>query len=598
MNLNPEQQSAVALDAKALLIRAAAGTGKTATMAHRVSRMTEEGISPRTILLLTFTRFAAREMSERLDTLLSKRAHRVLRTGTFHAVCLTILREFGELRGYRENLSIFDEQDRKDVLTEIIKDHGIKSVSVTKAMAFLERAESGESSQPPDAQLLFVALEYTNTLRRFNAVDYSGLMVEAVSLLEDYPRVQEHYSSIWRHVLVDEFQDTSALQVRFLRALHPETLCLIGDYRQSIFGWRGARPEMLLDFSAELSASRIDLLRNYRSLPTIIFLANKIISDPERYGLDMIPTRKSESDEPEVTIRAFPDMVSEGEFVVNQVVDLCDKYHYRDIVVLARTNRALQQFSQWVRDFHGPDFPHIRIGAQADFWNSEEVRLCVQVLKLINNPLDNQSLKSILKTMDMQVPDIKRLEATARKTETPLVKMLPEDHAVRRAFEFCVMESEGKEPLAHMAFLYWWEMLDIPTFYLFRKLTTRAENAMKLRDYCESKNYTLAEFLDWYAAREIQDELQDSEGEDRIRLMTIHSMKGLEAPVVFLLNAAEGQLPSRRGDLEEERRLFYVAATRAKDRLFITCSLTDEMGRPRNPSSFLNGVWANETNGK
>lgn len=590
-SLDPEQTTAVEVDGPLVLCVAGAGTGKTRALTHRIERLVREGTSARTILAITFTRKAAGELSERLADLLPEREVRKMRIGTFHSLALDVVRAFGELAGYRKNLSIYDEQDRQDVLRAIITDHGMKGVSVKKAVEYISEVALGGVESDPQLNLL--ALEYQNTLRRFNALDYDLLMMLAVQLL-DIPRVQEHYHALYRVLCVDEFQDSDLNQMAFIDRLDPEQMFAVGDYRQSIYGWRGAQPDLLITMAEIAGTARVDLVRNYRSRPEIVSLANVVIpEDKGQFGKDLIPTRRSEGG-PEVTARVFPDMVSEGEFIVNTVIGMCDsgavkdEYTYRDIVVLARTNRILAEFSQWLRDSgYGDDFPHIRIGAQGDFWKCEEVRLCVQALKILFNPDDNHSLKMLLKGLDCQEPEMRRLEAQARKGGLPLVKLLSPGNPVRLAFEHCETITAIPEQPAYLMFMSFCAALDLREHWLERMLTTRAANVEKLNSILKERLWTLAEFIEWYGLRDIQDDLAEVEDKNRIRLMTVHAAKGLEFPIVFLMDVADGQFPNHRSDQAEERRLFYVACTRARERLYLTCSTTDGYGKTRAPSQYL-----------
>ncbi len=599
--LNDNQLAAVKTANNRALVIAGAGSGKTRVLTHRIEELINQGASAYSILALTFTRRAAGEMKERLAGMLTDRDVRKMEVSTFHSVCLRIVREIGELLGYRRNLSIYDDIDRRDVLAAVIGNLGLRRVSVKAAVAYLEATAAGEALHDDDflklEQLKSAIREYRNILRQYNALDYTGLLEAATHLLENYPNAREHYGNIWRHVLVDEFQDTDELQVRFLRALAPETLFMVGDYRQSIYQWRGARPQLLFDFSEEQGAARFDLSLNYRSVPEILELANRVIDEGGggRYGKSLEPVRVSGS-ELQVEACRFEDMVQEAEFIVERISCLVQDcgYGYRDIVVLARTNRMLEGFAQWLRDSgREQDMPFVRIGKMAEFWKKEEVRLCVNILKLLHNPHNNQALKSIFRTLKIEIPDIKLHEWQARRHGVPLVRYLAaadEPGHLAQAGAFCdVIGRYGRNPSLSLGFLFGeavnaWDVAD---FYRQRMLTSRVENIRRAGDHILDRGGDLEGFLEWHAFRDLQDELEGARHEDKVKLMTVHAAKGLEFPVVFLMNVVDGQIPHRRSNYEEERRLFYVAVTRAADSLIITSSLTGENGKPQEPSPFM-----------
>lgn len=291
MPLNKEQLKAVNSVSKRMLVVAGAGSGKTRTLTHRIARLIEEGASPYNVLAMTFTRKAAGEMRTRLESMISGKDAKKITIKTFHATCLDIVKAFGELLGYRKNLSVYDEVDRKDILESIIKELGFK-LSTKEVLSVKETLGCGQRIPQKHQQALLVLNEYENTLKRYNAIDYHGLLEKAVELLRS-PGVYKHYHNLYRYVFVDEYQDTDPLQAEFLNLLRPEYLFVVGDFRQSIYGWRGAKPELLFEFVKD-GAQRIDLFQNYRSLPDIIAFANTIFTD-KSYGEKLVGVRQSKS---------------------------------------------------------------------------------------------------------------------------------------------------------------------------------------------------------------------------------------------------------------------------------------------------------------
>ena len=587
MNLNTGQLAAVNSDANKILTVAGAGTGKTQVLTSRIQRLVESGESPSTFLCLTFTRKAAGEMRERLSDMLSQQEAQKLTICTFHALALQVVKEWGERLGYKPCLSVYDQIDQRDVVESIISDFGLK-ISVGLVLEVMQHeAERKQPAHPKRAEVLPALYQYHNILRRYNALDYQGLQDTALGLLSTYPEVLQHYRRKWRVVFVDEYQDTDITQNEILRALDPGRLFIVGDQRQSIYGWRGARPDMLIHFAQH--AEQISLVKNYRSLPGIIAFANNIVPS-DLYGDRLVATRKSRIKN-NVHIEAFADHVQEGMFVVDTIKGLVSDcgYSHSDIAIMARTNRQVKGLAQWLKDSrHDEDVPFVRIGSKMDFWKSEPVRLCAQVLRLMNNPFDNRSLYSILRVLDLEEPNLKRLEWMANKAGQPMVGYLSEGNPVRLGYEGARSTNIGVRSAAGV-FRDFARCCDIKEHYTERKLKTKASLVDKFIGIIEYSllPWTLQSFLDWHCLREIEDELSEEETGDTVKIMTVHAAKGLEFPVVIIIGCTDDQFPSKKGDPAEECRLFYVAATRARDRLYITCPLMDEFGGLTVPSRFM-----------
>jgi len=595
-NLNEAQLQAVNSDSPQILCLAGAGTGKTRVLTERVARLiAQHRISPLSILCLTFTRKAAGEMRDRLSSMLTEEAVRKLRIGTFHSFCYEIVKAWGELAGYRKNISIYDEIDQLDILWTIIEDFGFK-ITVNKVLKLLDdkrRSEQEKIKQKDLDKAAIVFLEYRSRIKRYNALDYQILVDTALELLQ-YPQVLEFYRNRFKHILIDEYQDIDPYQYDIHQAIQPETLFVVGDNDQSIYGWRKADIRIILDFMDKFpEAEKVVLEENYRSRPGIIEYCNKVIAlNKNRFDKKLIPTREP-SGEQEVQTKQLDSLLREGSTIVEQIKRQLagGKYRYDDIAILARTNRQLIELEQWLQT---TDIPCVRIGAREDFWKREEIRLCAQVLKLIHNPWDNQSLKAILKTLNIDVPELKLLEWRATKRGRPLVDELelldPEIERLLDALKASKKIKENPdqpETLAADVLVEFVNKFYLLDFYLERGLITRRDNIRQVSQYLLDKRWTLEEFVEWFAYREITDELEEAEKKDEVRLMTVHMAKGLEFPVVFVMGLIDGVFPSRRGDPEEERRLFYVACTRAQDRLFLSCSSNDGHGGIGISSSLL-----------
>ncbi|MBW7995337.1 MAG: ATP-dependent helicase [Candidatus Glassbacteria bacterium] len=587
MNLNKEQLAAVNSDSDRILTVAGAGTGKTHVLTNRIQRLVESGESPNTMLALTFTRKAAGEMRDRLGKMLTPAKAGKMRIGTFHAIALQVVKDWGDRLGYKPNLSIYDQVDQRDVIESIIKDFGEK-VSVGLVLEVMQHeAERKTPAHPKRLEVLHILHQYKNILRRYNALDYQGLLDTALKLMIEFPEVILHYRRLWRLVFVDEYQDTDIVQWDFLQILSPDKLFVVGDYRQSIYGWRGARPDLLMKY-ADI-ATRFDLVKNYRSLPGIVYFANNIVSSA-LYGEPLIPTRKSPR-KVHVHTGAFADLLHEGIYIVETIKELVDHHDYRyaDIAVMARKNGQLKNFAQWLKDSrYDEDVPFVRIGSKLDFWKSEPVRVCALALRLINNPFDNRTLYSILRTLNIEVPDLKRLEWMANKAGQPMFTFLPEDNPVRRGCAYACNSKVGDYP-ASVVFKIFTRHCDIKGHYSESKRTTKAGLVAKFAEILDYSliPWTLQSFLEWHAFREIEDELSEEETGDTVRLMTVHAAKGLEFPVVIVMGCTDEDFPAMKGDEQEERRLFYVAATRPREGLYVTCPLMNEWGGLNRPSRFM-----------
>ena len=583
MPLNKAQAQAVNSNSKVILCVASAGTGKTRVLTARTARLLKEDrISPLNILCLTFTRKAAGEMRERLGTMLPENVVRKLRIGTFHSFCFEIIKQWGELAGYRKNVSIYDEIDQKDILEAIINDFGFK----TNPRAVL----AARKEEQQDADVKCVLDEYKSILRQYNALDYDMLVDTALELL-GMPQVLEYYRNRFRHILIDEYQDIDPYQYELHRILQPDSLFVVGDNDQAVYGWRSADMRILLDFMEKFpKAEKIILEDNYRSQPGIVEFANRVIEkNKNRFEKKMVAYRDGRL-EPVIN-PGFEGVFEEGQFVLAEVNFLRSafRHDYREIAILARTNRQLIEFEAWLKT---TDLPCVRIGSKQDLWKREEIRLCANLLKILYNPWDNQALKSIFRTLQVDIPALKRLEWQARKQEKCLLEVVEHDIAnvIRGHVDGHVfIPGRLKGERASDVLLNICNGLHVTDFYLQRMLTTRVERIKQAGTYLIEKGWSLEAFIEWYSMREATDELEDCGNEDKVRLMTVHMAKGLEFPVVFVIGLADGVFPSRRGDQEEERRLFYVACTRARDRLYLSCPLTDGNGKELKPSTFLTG---------
>ena len=644
-DLNEAQLKAVNTLEGPILIIAGAGSGKTRVITYRIARMLEKGIPQSAILALTFTNKAAREMESRIMELVQKKQR--LTISTFHAFGVKMLREEIEILGYRKNFSIYDSTDKIELIKESLREcklYGAK-IDLKKMEALFSNVKIG-SAKFEDTTWEAVYNEYNKSLKIYNALDFDDLLVLPIKIFEEYPEVLEKYQRRFRYILVDEFQDTSLIQYRLLRLLANQeskksNVCVVGDDDQSIYSWRGANYENLLLFEKDFpGALEIKLEQNYRSTTTILEAANGLIShNANRKGKNLW-SGKGEGKPIELF---YPeDESAEAAFIAATIKKLrfAERRKFSEFGVLVRTNN---QFDCIEEAFLAENIPY-RVSGGTSFFERKEIRDILSYLRVIANNNDDVNLLRIINTPRRGIgkAGIQAAGELAKKNNTCLFDAFSR-------ISFSKKKEQGEELFEQEAKITKTEIEEFleliqnsrEEFLSGGKLAQKVRGFVDKIDYW---SYLVAEHSKdekkarWkfanieYLIKMIQDWENDpdnlnsglyaylnrislitrSDGEDepeagtvgKVNLLTIHASKGLEFPVVFIAGAEEGIIPHERSleedadgisSVEEERRLFYVAITRARDKLIITSCQKRTKNRShgqqgeteRSPSPFL-----------
>ena len=568
-SLNPQQKQAATYTSGPSLILAGAGSGKTRVLIAKVLYLVhKQRINPKTILMITFTNKAAGEMRERLDGL------ELYFTGTFHSFCSRLLRIEGKRLGLSRDFVIYDEQDQASLMKKIIKELDVSKISPGFVLSVLSMAKN-RGVDPQEyifqnydefiAERLEKTIElYEKRKRQAGALDFDDLLVFAVKLLQEFPAVKEKYSRRLKYILIDEFQDTNDVQyelAKLLSSFH-KNLTVVGDFSQSIYSWRGAQIKNLLKFEEDFpQAKRFFLEKNYRSTQPILDFAFKVIKENTSHPVLSLYTDKKEGFE--VEIFDFETEKEEAIFVADKIEELQREYNLQDFAVFYRINaqsRVLEEV------FIHRGLPYKLTGG-VRFYERREIKDVLSYLRYTVNPKDEVARSRLLKLGKRRFV----------KFEELLKKKNLKDLSPLQAMEE-IFEATG--------YLEKYDPLDNEDF-------SRLENIKELKSVAFGfKN--ISEFLEHVALVE-SEYFEKEKGRTGVNLMTLHQAKGLEFAVVFIVGVEEGLLPHSRSsesleEIEEERRLFYVGITRAKERLFITFSRSRFMYGKRLytlPSRFL-----------
>lgn len=606
--LNSQQLEAVLTTEGPLLILAGAGSGKTNVLVHRIAYLIEEcNVSPYHILAITFTNKAANEMRDRIIDMIGERGSRIW-ARTFHSACLQILRFEVEHTDLKENFGIYDTSDQLSIVKRILKQRNIdadvlKPSSVLNGISkiknkFFDLNEGlkrvAEAGSLPEI-VIDVIEEYQATLQDNNAIDFDDILCLVVKLFKTHPDILEQYQERFQYIMVDEYQDTNKIQYELIHLLAAkyENICVVGDDDQSIYEWRGADVQNILSFEKDHeNAKIIKLEENYRSTKKILHLANAVIANNETRKEKALWTQNEEG-EPIVYYEADDDR-DEGHFIVRQIKDIMNKsnYSYGDFAVLIRTS---SQFRSLEEVFLKNGVPY-RIYGGIKFFQRKEIKDILAYLSVLANPNDSVNMKRIINIPKRGIGEQtwnKILDFKMEHQPLSLVDVLiaPElktsakvKNALKSFSEFIengrvVASEQEMEPLlnyvikesGYVNYLYDSDPVaaDLTMDNIEEFLSIAKEFDLREMDY-EDRN--LSGFLEEIALYTDLD--QSAEGLDSVSLMTMHSSKGLEFPVVFVAGFEENLFPHIRAKeekgLEEERRLCYVAFTRAEDMLFIT----------------------------
>lgn len=632
-SLNPEQLYAVKSIEGPLLILAGAGSGKTRVITYRIAYMLGQGIPQSAILAVTFTNKAAQEMASRVRELCAQKLHN-LTVSTFHAFGARVLREHGHHLDYRRNFSIYDETDKQALIKESARDLGLlrnKSdgfdpYRVASLFSRLKSKTAEWGEETAHLQPLFA--EYQSRLKLFNAVDFDDLIRLPIRLLEQSLEVRSALQQRFRYFMVDEFQDTSQQQYHLIKSLARASgnLCVVGDDDQSIYSWRGAHFENILQFERDFPAFReVKLEQNYRSTRKILLTANRVIhNNRNRKGKNLW----SGLADGESVVLYFPENEQrEGEFIAETIRSLALKQRIplSQFGVLVRTNgltRAIEE--AFVRQ----NLPY-QVSGGMSFFQRKEVKDILAYLKVMANPDDDMNLLRIVNTPRRGIgkKTLQALVDTARSRECSLYSALNALHT-SSASGAGITSLPEKAPVVLGEFI---ELIESfrSRFLKSRQLASTLGALVEELDYWSYlvQEHSRPEVARWkygnveglmdsistyeedpdnldpnlhdYLNRITlvsRDNLEDISGQERVNLMTIHAAKGLEFHTVFIAGLEKGLIPHARSleegehNVEEERRLFYVAITRAKQRLYLSsCKTRRRRGslEEAEPSPFL-----------
>ncbi|MFQ5865468.1 MAG: ATP-dependent helicase [bacterium] len=604
-SLNPVQRKAVVCTQGPVLILAGAGSGKTRVLTHRVAYLLEKkGVKPWQILAVTFTNKAANEMKERILKL-SKGIGKDIWIGTFHSICARILRMEGERLGFARNFLIFDRQDQLTFIKNVMYETNIsaKEYAPEGVLARISGAKnqfvspdeySSVAHDPFEKTVALIYSHYQKKLKENNTMDFDDLLVNVIYLFEQFPQVLNNYQNRFKYVLVDEYQDVNRTQYLLLRMLASKhrNLCVVGDDDQSIYRWRGADIRNILDFERGYPDCRIfHLEQNYRSTQNILNAANSVVQNNFGRHEKVLWTEKEFGDK--VTAFEVDDEISESLLLVEIIKNELTQYgrNFCDFAVLYRTNAQSRVIEDALRT---AGIPYEVVGG-VRFYERKEIKDVLAYLRLICNAQDSISFRRVINlplrgigessvakiATFAQQQSISLFEAAGRVEEitaiTPRIRTnVAEFYALINKYASIKNEFSPGE-LARAV------VEEIGFLRTFKEIgteesLTRAENVRELLSAIANfakndKKATLEDFLEEVCLITDIDTWDDRS--NAVTLMTLHSAKGLEFPVVFITGLEEGLFPLSRtfncvDDLEEERRLFYVGATRAKEKLYLS----------------------------
>jgi DNA helicase-2/ATP-dependent DNA helicase PcrA len=625
--LNPVQQKAVLETEGPLLVFAGAGSGKTRVLTYRIAYLVQEkGVPPRNIFAVTFTNKAADEMRERVEKLLGGSAKGVW-VSTFHSACARILRQHIEQLGFKRNFVIYDDQDQERHLKTIMKELNLdfKMFPPRAIQSGIDQLKN--EGMTPDRyspnpynifqkRLALVYQRYQEDLKRNNALDFGDLLVFVAILFRRFPEVLGSYQNLCRYVMVDEFQDTNLIQYQLIRQMVEDhhNICVVGDDDQSIYRWRGAEIGNILNFEKDFPEAKvITLEQNYRSTQNILDAAHHVVRR-NRYRKEKKLWTENPEGEP-LFFYVAEDEDDEARFVVQKIMEHASNGKsvrpYHDISVFYRINAQSRAIED---ELVKRKIPYTVVGGMK-FYERKEIKDILAYLKLIDNPSDGLSLRRIINVPPRGIGEktVEKIEVFSREKGIPLYEGLKQaieedwlPHAARaRMKQFVQLIETLRKDVETFTLSQLTLALLAETEYLQRlkeegtdEALSKVENVDELINVLMGleqgeEKVSLESFLDKVSLVTDVD-LYEDKG-NRVSLMTLHCAKGLEFPVVFIVGIEEGLLPHyRRGeeieDMEEERRLFYVGMTRAKERLFLSRAeerSTFGVGRANLPSRFL-----------
>ena len=604
--LNDKQYEAVVNTEGPCLVIAGAGSGKTKVLTHKIAYLIgEKQVKPWNILAITFTNKAANEMKERIGNLVGDVAADIW-MGTFHSICVRILRRFIDRIGFDSSFIIFDTSDQRTLVKTCIKSIGLDDKMFTDRSVLSEISNAKNEMLEPEQytvrangdfrkeKIALVYEMYQKRLKENNAIDFDDIINYTIKILMENPDVLEYYSDKFHYVLVDEYQDTNKAQFTLVTMLASKNgnITVVGDNDQGIYSFRGADISNILNFERDFPGTKIiKLEQNYRCTGNILKAANAVIKNNEVTYKKELWTENEVGNLP--VVYSANNEYDEGTYIAQQIEHLRreEYYKYSDFAILYRMNTQSRAIEEILRR---ESIPYKIIGG-LKFYERKEIKDIISYLRLIQNPSDNLSLKRIINEPKRGIgkTSLDKIEELSNNTGIPMYEIIKnaEQYGLNRVFlnsrEFVNVIEELRTKKDDM------KISDLIKETLKKSGYTKAlenENTIEAENRIENLDEFLTvaiEFEDESADNKLSDFLEGitlssdidnmEETEENVTLMTLHSAKGLEFPVVFLVGMEEGIFPGYKSigepkELEEERRLCYVGITRAKEHLFLTCS--------------------------
>ena len=597
MHLSKQQRTIVEHPGGPLLVLACPGSGKTRCITERIIHLLDSGVKSNSILAVTFTNKAANEMRERVE----QKGYEGILMCTFHSFCVKILRKCGKLLGYKQNFTIYD--DPKSLIRKITRSQGHDPEGPFDTLRIMGMIEDKKNQLLTDEQfelhldedIIKIIREYQRTLKMSNSMDFGDLIYNTVKLFDKYSQVRDLISSRYKHILVDEMQDTNKAQLELVKHLskHHNNVIVVGDSDQSIYGWRGADINNILAFEEHFKgASVAQLGSNYRCTPQILKAAESLISNnSQRRDIELDAVRDIGSD---VNYDEYKSPEEEAEEIAGEIINhRLDGYDYKDMAILCRTNMLTRSFEECFRRMK---IPYVLIGTFG-FYDRKEVKNALSFMKFLANPEDALAFEEIINTPSRGVGpasvvkileysianDIPFIEVCRKVGDVPGLQSRAKNAVIK--FMQIVDSFDKKHPYDSLNTIF-----EDSGFMNHLRATDkknnehREDNILELmrtfKHFCTTKGKpSLAQYLQEIMLLSSADKEADG---DMVSLMTIHAAKGLEFGVVFVPGMEEDTFPHRRsieeGSVEEERRVCYVAVTRAKNHLHLTRSKTRNTG--------------------
>ena len=626
--LNDRQREAASKIEGALLILAGAGSGKTRTITYRIAHMIQEiGISPYSILAVTFTNKAAKEMKERVEDLIGEDAKKTM-ISTFHSFGLRLLRIYGDRLGYGANFTIYDTDDQKRVVKNILKELVVKDKNLTEGIIVskisklkeeetsIEEYEKSEGNYNQNAKIIAeVYRRYNIVLKNNNGMDFSDILVNTKKILE-IPDVLNKIQEKFRYIMVDEYQDTNNIQYNIINKIAKKygNICVVGDENQSIYGFRGANIQNILDFEKDYpDAKVVKLEENYRSTSVILDAANAVIKNNTSARDKKLWTKKTNGEK--IKVLSCVDGREEVSLIINEILKgkVQEGKKYRDFTILYRMNAQSRLFEE---GFLRNNIPYKVFGGM-QFYQRAEIKDVIAYLSVINNTQDSLNLTRILNVPKRKIGDksLEKINDFAKENGISVYEALGKSQEITTlTANMRIVLSEFYDMMEYFREISESETVSELFKTLVKKiryydyLDSTYEDAESRRENIEELKNTIAEaeelvgslslreYLEHISLVSATDNLEDER--DYVKLMTIHNSKGLEFPNVFIVGMEDEIFPGlRNSELEEERRLCYVAITRAEDRLYISYAnnrfVFEEkkaLMKSRTPSKFIDEI--------